>query len=199
MNVIVVGGFNETIESLEESQYNIKGYIDIVPNEKLVNCKWLGTDGDIENITKENPNANYLIGVDNPYLRKTLHELYKEYGVSLCRFININAIISKSAKVGNGTFIQGLVNISSNVVIGNFVKVNIAANIMHDCVVKDYTTIAPNAVLLGKVIVGANCYIGANATILPNIVIGNNVIVGAGSVVTKNIESNRTVKGNPAK
>ena len=42
--IIVVGGFNEVFESLEENGYNIIGYIDHVQIKSYNQYQWLGSD-----------------------------------------------------------------------------------------------------------------------------------------------------------
>ena len=199
MDIIVIGGFSEVFEALEENSYSIVGYIDFDENEKFNNYKWLGTDNDAVEVKKKYPHAEIIITPDSPNVRDRLSNFYSNLMFVAHTYISKGAIISKSAVIKQGVFIQKMAHISSNSVIEKMVKINVAANIMHDCSIGEYTTIAPNAVILGNVKIGANCYIGANATILPNISIGNHVTIGAGAVVTKNVGDNKIVKGVPAK
>ena len=199
MDVVLIGGFQEVFEALEENSYSIKGYIDSKTKKVYNNFNWLGTDIDAVTIKKKYPNTQIIITPDNPSVRSKLYTYYKSINFNICRFIHIDAKISASVEINEGVFIQKMVNISSNSVIGKMVKINISANIMHDCLIGDFTTIAPNAVILGNVNIGSRCYIGANSTILPNLQITNDVIIGAGSVVTKSIMKKGTYVGIPAK
>ena len=46
MDVVLIGGFQEVFEALEENSYSIKGYIDLKRKEMSNNFNWLGTDID---------------------------------------------------------------------------------------------------------------------------------------------------------
>ena len=198
--VFLVGGFVEIIELCEVSKIKILGIIDNTRRNNLNGYEVVCTDDTAKKILSEIPDKVIVITPDLPKIRIKLSNYYHSLGCSFYTLISPFATLSKSAIVGKGSIIQGLVNISAEVEIGDFVKINTCANIMHNVCVGDYTTIAPNAVLLGHVTIGKGCYIGANATILPNINIANGVVIGAGAVVTKSIkEKNVVFAGIPAK
>lgn len=197
-SVILVGGFSETIELVEECEKEIFGIIDNI-NKNFDKYRYLGTDSDVIKNSEKFKEIPLLISPDLPNIREKLHELYKENGFIFSDLISDKSFISPTAKIGKGVMIQRGVNISANANLGDFVKLNINSNVMHDSSIGNYTSIAPNAVILGNVKVGKNCYIGANATLLPNIEICDNTILGAGAVITKNIYKSGTYIGVPAK
>ena len=197
--LIVVGGFPETIELCELCECEIIGVIDEMSEGMVCGYPIIGTDNDIVEIYQKYPNVPVLIAVDLPATRVKLVSLYRQAGFSFAQLISPKAIISQSAKIGEGVVVQSFCNISTNVVIGDFTKVNTFANIMHDCTVESYCTIAPNAALMGRVQVGELSYIGANATIIQSNKVGKNVTVGAGAVVTEDVVDDLTVVGVPAK
>lgn len=197
--VILVGGFHEIIELCEDLGYVIVGIIDNILKNQILGYKVIGSDNDAASLSESYLNIPLVITPDSPIVRLQLFNLYSELGYSFETIISTRAKISKSAIIGKGVIIQDGVNISANSKIGNFVKLNTFCNVMHDCEIKDFVTIAPNAVILGRIYIEEGSYIGANSTILPETSIGKNVIVGAGAVVTKKIESNKNVKGVPAK
>jgi sugar O-acyltransferase (sialic acid O-acetyltransferase NeuD family) len=198
METIIVGGFLETIELCEENSVTIIGIIDN-ENTQINNYTYLGTDKDAPVIFSNLGLKKVLISPDHPTLRERLVNYYKEIGFEIFNLISNDAKISRYSRIKEGVIIQAKTYISANTEIGNYVRINIGANVMHDSHIGDFTTVAPNAVILGRVKIGRNCYIGANSTILPNIEIGDYCTIGAGAVVTKNIQSNKTVKGVPAK
>jgi sugar O-acyltransferase (sialic acid O-acetyltransferase NeuD family) len=206
-NIILIGGFIETIELLLTNGFNIIGIvdksIDHISDQYRKRFDYLGNDENAV-LFMQNTKASKLPILLSPDLPLVREKLFKFYGVIKCTHSNLisqKANISTSSIIKNGcsTIIQDFVNISSNVVISNCVHINTYVNVMHDCVLEDFVTVAPNAVLLGAVHVGKNSYIGANATILPGIKIGNNAIIGAGAVVTKDVKPEEVVAGVPAK
>lgn len=197
--VIIVGAFHEMIELCEDCGFQIVGIIDNQYTGDYNGIPILGTDDDASRLYHDYSDCNIVITPDLPKVREKLVALYAQVGYQFATVISPKAIISHSAKIGQGTVIQACVNVSASSTIGDFVKLNTYANIMHDDVVGNYATIAPNAVLLGYVHVGESSYIGANSTILPHISIGDGATVGAGAVVTKDVNDNVIVKGVPAK
>ncbi len=198
-DIILVGGFAETIELCELCGYNIVGIIDNALTQPLCGYPVLGDDSCAEQIHKLYPQAEALIAMDKPSVRKKLFALYREAGYKIASLISPKAYISPTAKLGEGCIIQSFCNISTNCIIGEGAKINTYANIMHDAKISNYVTIAPNAVLLGRVTVGECAYIGANSTIIQTNCIGAGALVGAGAVVTKNIEGEAVVVGVPAR
>lgn len=198
-NIILVGGFHEIIELCEGNGYNIIGIFDNTLKGKYMGYPILGTDADARSLYENYKHIPLVITPDSPILREKLVCFYKHIGYKFETLISSLANISKYALIGKGLIIQAGVNVSAFSEIADFVKLNTNCNIMHDTIVGRYTTIAPNAVVLGRVNINRSCYIGANSTILPNILIGDYVTVGAGAVVTRNIDSDKIVKGIPAK
>lgn len=78
-------------------------------------------------------------------------------------------VITPTAKIGEGTYIQHGVTIGVN----------------------EDTKEAPN--------IGKNVRIGAQSVIIGGIKIGDNAIIGAGSVVVKDVPAGATVIGVPAR
>lgn len=197
--IIIVGAFHEMIELCEDCGFQIVGIIDNQHTGEFNGIPILGTDEDAENIYREYSDCSIVLTPDLPRVRKKLSALYSQKGFQFATVISPKAIISRSAKIGQGTVIQACVNVSAGSTIGEFVKLNTYANVMHDDIVGNYATIAPNAVLLGYVQIGESAYIGANSTVLPHLNIGCGATVGAGAVVTKDVNNNLIVKGVPAK
>jgi sugar O-acyltransferase (sialic acid O-acetyltransferase NeuD family) len=205
-NIILIGGFIETIELVLNNGFNIVGIVDKSVNNISFRYResfaYMGNDKEaislMQNMDIKLP---ILLSPDLPIIRQ---KLFKFYGVINSIHINLisdkaNVSLSSSIEEGSSVIIQDFVNVSSNVTIAKCVHINTYANVMHDCILEDFVTIAPNAVLLGAVHVGENSYIGANATILPGIEIGKNAIIGAGAVVTKDVKADEVVAGVPAK
>lgn len=198
-DVLLVGGFVETIELCELCGLRITGIIDKALTGSLCGYPILGSDADIEEIYAAYARTPVIIAPDMPSVRAGLFMLYKRVGFAISSLISPKAFISPSARLGEGCIIQSMCHVSSNAVLGMGVKMNTLANVMHDCNICDCVTIAPNAVILGGVNIGEQAYIGANSTILPTRVIGKRAVVGAGAVVTKDVLRDTVVAGVPAR
>lgn len=119
-----------------------------------------------------------------------------------CQFataIHPTAIVSPSAKIGEGTVVMPGAIINADVVIGKHCIINTGASVDHECVVEDYCHVAPHASLCGQVHVGEGSLIGVGASVIPCIKIGEWCTVGAGAAVVANVLDNSTVGGVPAK
>lgn len=197
-NVILVGGFHEVIELCELNDIKIVGIIDNHMKGNYLGYEIIGSDEDANRLCKKIKEIPLIIAPDQPKIRKEIIVKYIKLGYKIASLISSRAMVSRSARIGIGAFIQSHSNISANVVLNDFVRVNTMANIMHDSIIGEFTTIAPNAVILGKVKIGSLSYIGSNATILPGVSVGNHVIIGAGAVVTKNVPDGKIFIGNPA-
>lgn len=197
--VIIVGGFHEIIELVEDCNLEIVGIIDNLLFEKYHNYTILGRDDDVVLIRNNYKSIPLIVSPDKPRVRKNLVEFYTTNGFSFENLVSPKSNISRSSHIGRGSIIQSGVNLSSESEVGEFVKLNSLCNIMHNSLIGDFSTIAPNAVVLGNVKIGKLTYIGSNSTILPGLTIGNEVIIGAGSVVTKDVPDGKTFVGNPAK
>lgn len=199
MDLILVGGFSEIVELCELAGHTIVGTFDSYHTGEFNGIEIFGNDEyAVHNALKYNKYP-VVISPDLPRVRKEIVSKYKNAGYQFCNIISPSAIISRTAKLGNGIIIQSGVNISSNVHIGNFTKINTHSNVMHDVVIGNFCTVAPNAVLLGRVTVEDMVYVGANATVLPSLNLGECSLIGAGSVVTKNVGESVVCAGNPAR
>jgi sugar O-acyltransferase (sialic acid O-acetyltransferase NeuD family) len=197
--LILIGGFHETIELCRRAGWEILGIVDNAISGELCGAPVLGTDAERGRIRATHPGVPMVVTPDAPTLRMKLARLYEVDGWQAATVLSPRAMISVSASIGAGTVVQDAANLSAGVRLGPHVRVNTYANLMHDASVGAFTTIAPNAVLLGKVEVGERVYVGACAVLLPGIRVGSGAVVGAGAVVTKDVPEGITVAGNPAR
>ncbi len=109
------------------------------------------------------------------------------------------AVISLSARIGNGTVIMPNCIVNASASVGNHAILNTGSVIEHDTILRDYTHVSPNAALTGGVCVGEGTQIGVGATVIPGIRIGDWCMVGAGATVINPVNHFETVAGTPAK
>ena len=113
--------------------------------------------------------------------------------------IHPSAIVSPTAKIGEGTVVMAGAVINADAVIGKHCIVNTGATVDHDCVIGDYCHIAPGAHVSGGTHIGEGTWIGVGACVIQGINIGKDCMIGAGSVVVKDIPDAVTAYGNPCR
>jgi acetyltransferase EpsM len=182
-----------------ENQLNLVEYAEysIVQNNPF-QLNYAGNESD-NDFFEKNKEAKYLIGIGDNTIRQRIYNLIIEKQGEIVTLISQSASISKTASIGNGTFINKNVSINALAKIGKNVILNTGCVIEHDCVLADGVHIAPGAVLAGNVTIGERSFIGANCVIKPGVTIGKDVIVGAGSVVLSDIPDGKKIVGNPSR
>ena len=134
------------------------------------------------------------IGV-NATRKKIAEKLSCHFGVA----IHPSAVVSPSAKIGEGTVVMAGAVINAGAVIGKHCIINTGASVDHECVLGDYVHIAPHTALCGQVHIGEGTLMGVGSCAIPCMTIGSWATVGAGAVVVKDIPDGVTVVGNPAR
>lgn len=139
------------------------------------------------------------IGVNR--VRKMIVERLQaaDSSVEFATAIHPSAIISPSAKIGEGSVVMAGAVINADAVIGKHCIVNTGATVDHDCVIGDYCHIAPGANVSGGTHIGEGTWIGVGACVIQCLNIGKDCMIGAGSVVVKDIPDSVTAYGNPCR
>jgi acetyltransferase EpsM len=182
-----------------ENQLDFIGYTDIAKiTFNPFHLEYLGTEREYSFFEK-NKVSNFLIGIGDNKIREEVYKLILDNNREVLTLISQSANISKTAKIGNGTFVNKNVSINAFAKIGNNVILNTGCIIEHDCVISDSSHIAPGAVLSGNVIIGERSFVGANSVVKQGVIIGKDVIIGAGSVVINNIPDGKKIAGNPSR
>lgn len=113
--------------------------------------------------------------------------------------IHPSAIVSPTARIGEGTVVMAGAIINADVKIGKHCIVNTGVSIDHDCVIEDFCHIAPGAHISGGTHVGEGTWIGVGTSVIQCLRIGKDCMIGAGSVVVNNIPDGVTAFGNPCR
>lgn len=188
MEDIILVGYGGHAKSVADciecgKEFHIVGYTDC---ERMQSpYPYLGTDEVLENFFDQGiHNVFICLGyLGKGTLREELYQHLKQIGFHFPVIMDPSAIISKSAQIGEGTFVGKGVIINSEVSIGKLCIINSASVIEHECVVDDFSHISVGTVLCGQVMVGKAAFVGANATVIQGQKILPHQIVGAGVTI----------------
>ncbi|MGE3872468.1 MAG: acetyltransferase [Parvibaculaceae bacterium] len=151
-----------------------------------------------DEISGELLSEKFFVTRNNPGLRKARTTQAREMGFSsLVTIADPTAVISPTARMGAGVYINAGAVIAGQVVLGDSVFVNRLASVGHHSVLEDFVSIGPGASLGSKVKIGRGTMVGAGASVAPSVKIGSNSVIAAGAAVHKDVPSNVVVMGNP--
>lgn len=193
--IVGAGGHGKVIAdaALKNGYANIC-YIDDHATGDVMGFPIIGTSSDIEDLN--DGSADFIIGIGNNAVRKTIAETYNVNWVSI---IHPSAQIGFNAEIGKGTVVMANAVVNVCAKIGEHCIINTGAIVEHDNVIEDYTHISPNAALGGTVRIGSLTHVGIGATVKNNTEICSDCTIGAGAVVVKNIKEPGTYVGVPAR
>ena len=171
----------------------------------------------VEAFVDDNPNVNecggrpvlhdamglspMIVSIGVNRIRKMIVERLRanNSAIEFATAIHPSAVISPSAKIGEGTVVMAGAVVNADAVIGKHCIVNTGATVDHDCVIGDYCHIAPGANVSGGTHIGEGTWIGVGACVIQCLNIGKWSFIGAGSVVVKDVSDGVVAYGNPCK
>jgi len=139
-----------------------------------------------------------IAGVGDCQKRCEIFETLKKEGFFFANAIDPTAIISPTAKIGEGVTIWAGAIVDAHSAISDNVIINEGAIISHDNILGFGSHVASGVRLIGGAEIGEKTLIGMGAIIICK-KIGKNSVVGAGSVVTRDIIDNVVAVGFPAR
>lgn len=143
--------------------------------------------------------SRLFVAIGSNSLRARLAKAAINEGYQLVNAISPQAVISPSARLGQGLAIMAGVVINAEAEIGDLAIINTGTTVDHDCQIGEAVHLAPQCALAGKVIVGQQSFLGVGSKVIPEIKIGERVKIGAGSVLIKDLGSDLTAVGVPAR
>ena len=199
MSKIVLIGGGGHCKSVIDVVKNLDYYDEIVITDPLIEvgnkingCEVLGSDDCLYNLRNNGYKYAFItvgsVGSNN--VRKMLMEKIKSFGFELPVIIDPSAVVARSSRIEEGTFIGKNVVINSDVIIGANSIINTASIIEHDCVIGNFTHVSVGAIICGGCNIGDCSFIGAGTTVIQGINIGDNVTIGANSTVLNDVENN---------
>ncbi|CAG9613435.1 Putative acetyltransferase EpsM [Bacillus rhizoplanae] len=204
MKIVMIGqgGHSKVVRDiiLSNNEYEIVGYLDDRYEDiAIVDNIYFGPISTAHEMINYFNQIKFVIAIGDNKVRKLIVEklcLSENYYATL---IHKTAVVSPSAKIGNGTVVMPNVVINADTQIGNHVIINTGSVVEHDNIVGDFVHISPHVTLTGSVIIEEGAHIGAAATMIPSAKVREWSIIGAGSVVINDIPPNCTAVGIPAK
>jgi UDP-perosamine 4-acetyltransferase len=177
----------------------IVGLIDSQPSGPAVQeVPILGGDERLPSLRREGV-ADAVVAIGSNVLREKIGRNLVGLGFSLPAVVHPAALISPSARVGDGAVIMVRAVVGVETTIGPLAIVNTGAVLDHDNVIESAAHIAPGCSLAGNVKVGARTLVGVGSAVRPGITIGSDAVIGAGSAVVAPVASGTIVVGNPAR
>ncbi len=198
-DLIIIGanGHGKVIADIaEKNGYSNIAFLD--DNSDIFICGEYNIIGKCSDAVKYK-SSEFIVGIGNTNSRRKIQKLLTQSNLNVVSLFHPAAVISKTARIGNGTVVMAGAVINPYVKIGSGCIINTCASVDHDCVIGDYVHISVGAHVAGTVKIGDNTWIGAGATVSNNIEITNDCTIGAGATVVCDIENSGTYIGIPAK
>ena len=174
-------------------EWNLLGFTDVGEIDHFEGYPVLGND----DVINDYSDVSVVVAVADTALKEKIVSSLSEK-VHVATLIDPNAMIHRTAKIGEGSLIFANTIVGVNAEVGKQCVVLYNAAVNHDVKVGDYTTIYPNATISGKCEVGKYCEIGTGASIIQHVSISDNAKIGVGAAVFTNIKNPGTTVGNPA-
>ncbi|MFB4163882.1 NeuD/PglB/VioB family sugar acetyltransferase [Alteribacillus sp. JSM 102045] len=200
--IVGAGTYGEAMFELAEILgYKVKAFFD--EDEKKLHESIMGVEitDKFSNLScQEIKGKQFIVAIGNNEARFNIMNEINSLGGNTPSLIHPTAVISPSAEIGIGVYIQ------ANVYIWTKVKVNDFSIISPNSVIAHHSTIGKACLVSTLTGIGASIkvedkvFIGMGSTIVTGLAyIRENSIIGAGAVVLKNTERNSVYAGIPAK
>lgn len=197
--VIIVGAGDyaiSVIHSIDESKYDIKGFLDDNMEGEYLRFPIIGKSLDALDHPEE---YKYFISIANIDARKKWFKRLEDANLELITVIDKTANVATESKIGKGTYIGRNAVVGCYAVIGCNCMVYTGAIVEYHCYIGNHVRISPGAVVNGHVDIEDEVYIGANACIVQDKRVRKHAVVGAGAVVISDVDIDKTVVGVPAR
>lgn len=201
--IIGAGGFGREVynwakESFPSKKFRIKGFLSNNANDLDDFDFNVGILGD-ENTYKIKKQDRFLIAIGNIDIKKKVVAKLKKKGAQFLTLIHPTAIVSKTAKIGQGVIICPFAIVSDHVIVEDFVLLNFYSSCGHDAKVGKYCVLSPYATLNGFAVLEDEVFLGTHSTVTPKTKIGYRSKISANSVAMHNIPAYSFVFGVPGK
>ena len=197
--IVGAGGFGREVawtvrrinEVSGEQKWDIAGFADDAPDCKGGCVAGLPVVGSVGEACVKFPDAAYFIAIGDPRVRAAVKVRLGER--EFPAVVDPSAIVSETAKIGEGVFVGPLSIVSTDASVGEFAVVNARAGVGHDACVGPFATISPGVSLSGFTKVGAFAFMGTNSSTVPSAEIGEGAAVSAGMPVYRSVPAGSTL------
>ncbi|MBO9544851.1 acetyltransferase [Caulobacter sp.] len=200
--VVIIGGGGHAkvvIESLRASGLTVAAIVDADPTPRQVlGVPVVGDDLKLPDL-KGQGLSQLFIAIGDNRLREKLGRKAQGLGFVLVNAIHPSAVISPSAKLGQGVAVMAGVAINADTDVSDLAIINTGAVVDHDGRLGVACHLGPASALAGGVTVGDRAFLGVGARVIPGVTIGADTTVGAGGVVVRDLPDAVLAIGVPAK
>jgi sugar O-acyltransferase (sialic acid O-acetyltransferase NeuD family) len=198
MNLILVGsgGFAEEFLLWTENtpiEGKLKGYLGS-PNKQMP----LSHLGEIDNY-EARQGEQFILAIGDPEFRLKSVESLKKKGAAFQTFVHPSALVSKSAKLGEGVLIGPFCFVSVHCELGEFTFLNVYASIGHHSTIGKFTVMSPYASVTGNCEIGEFVQIATHGLVIPKTKVGNNARIAPGAAAYRTVPENALLTGVPGK
>ncbi len=206
-NPVIIFGANPigkvALDIFNANDITVYGFLDDrteLHKTEINNVSVLGRtddDGFLKLIGKK---CEAFVAYDDNRIKKKFVEMITERREQIpMSAIHQQAVISPTASLGQGVFVNAGAIVNSNAAVGNYCMIHSRALIDYDCIINDFVQIGAGAIVNSGVEIAEGAFIGSGAIIVSGVKIGKNARIGAGSVVLQDVKDKQTVLGNPAR
>ncbi|MTI20242.1 acetyltransferase [Fulvivirga sp. RKSG066] len=140
-----------------------------------------------------------FVAEDDNDLRKGLVKMLNERRkVMPTNAVHSSAVISESAHIGHGNFVNMGARVGSNAKVSNHCILHTNSVVDYNASLGDFVQVGAGSVINAEAVIEDEVFIGSGVTIVSGIKIGKGARIGAGSVVIADVDAGDTVFGNPA-